>query len=96
MDDLLRLCYIVCEVYSSDNLYRCIETHTAHSVPTLVYIPSPPVGQFSASTTVRANRETEWPLAPEGVGERWVTLVDNSEGGADLGVNTCPWSSRET
>ena len=35
MDDLLRSCYTVREVYSSDNLYRCIETHTAHSVPTL-------------------------------------------------------------
>ena len=42
--------------------------HNTQWVNSLVYIPCPPVGQFSASTTVRANRETEWPLAPDGGG----------------------------
>ena len=43
--------------------------HNTQWVNSLVYIPSPPVEYMvSASTTVRANRETEWSLAPDGSG----------------------------
>ena len=44
-----------------------------------MYIPSSPVGQFSVSTTVRANRsETERPLAPDrGGGEVGYTHTTN-------------------
>ena len=85
--------YLTVDHVTYSNSVRCTavtiytNTHSTQCVNSLVYIPSPPVGQFSASTTVRANRETERPLAPDGGGRErgGVTLVGNSEGGADLG-----------
>ena len=70
------------ELYRSPHSTQCVSSVVIRSY---IYklVLSPPVEYvINASTTVRANRETERPLAPDGDGrERWGTHMDNSEGG---------------